>query len=190
MKKSQELTDQNSCLNKAMDDELLFVLLERDPAAAATIRFWAAERVRLGKNVRTDTKIKRALGQAAEMDPNGREDCGNVAEHKAGELKMTAFNLLDENWQGVFAPENFQDDLDHTIGRLDRVLSKLVMWGRWSKERNEKHSERTSPITQENLCMDEPNQQTLKHHAEDMIAAGEKILRDLGKKVEGTSQPG
>jgi hypothetical protein len=64
-----------------------------------------------------------------------------------------------------------QDDFDITIGRLDRILSKLVGWGRISKG------------------LDKPNQQTLKHHAEDMIAAGQKILSDLGKKVEATPQP-
>ncbi len=84
---------------------------------------------------------------------------------------------------------NFQDEFDLTIGRLDRVLSKLVGWGRLSKQRNKPHSERVSPITVDNLQMDEANQQTLKHHAEDMIAAGQKILKDLGKEVEGTPQP-
>lgn len=53
-----------------------------------------------------------------------------------------------------------QTDLDSTIGRLDHVLSKLVLWSK--------------------AQLDEPNRQTLKHHAEDMIAAGQKILKDLG----------
>lgn len=63
-----------------------------------------------------------------------------------------------------------QDDFDNTIGRLDRVLSKLVLWGKQAD-------------------LDLPNKQTLKHHAEDMVAAGEKILRDLGAQVDGTPQP-
>jgi len=62
-----------------------------------------------------------------------------------------------------------QDDFDNTIGRLDRVLSKLVLWGK-------------------DQDIDLPNKQTLKHHAEDMIAAGQKILKDLAM-VEGTPQP-
>jgi hypothetical protein len=62
-----------------------------------------------------------------------------------------------------------QDDFDNTIGKLDRVLSKMVLWG---KDKN----------------VDLPNKQTLKHHAEDMIAAGQKILKDLGD-IEGTPQP-
>lgn len=83
----------------------------------------------------------------------------------------------------------WQEHFDLTIGRLDRVLSELVGWGRLSKQRNELHSERVSQLTAEMLWMDQPNQQTLKHHAEDMIAAGQKILKDLGREVEGTPQP-
>lgn len=60
---------------------------------------------------------------------------------------------------------SFQDDFDLTIGRLDRLLSKMV---NWSKE--PAHS----------ALVDEANRQTLKHHAEDMIAAGNKILKELG----------
>lgn len=65
-----------------------------------------------------------------------------------------------------------QDDFDNTIGKLDRVLSKLVEWGRRAPE-----------------DLDIFNRQTLKHHAEDMIAAGQKILRDVGQDMEGTPQP-
>lgn len=84
----------------------------------------------------------------------------------------------------------FQDDFDQTIGRLDRVLSKLVGWGRDAKKMNEelaKEEDLESPFDSDTY-LDPPNQQTLKHHAEDMIAAGEKILKDLGQ-VEGTPQP-
>lgn len=64
-----------------------------------------------------------------------------------------------------------QDDFDNTIGKLDRTLSKLVLWGK-----------------QSDADLDLPNRQTLKHHAEDMIAAGQKILKDLGSAIEGTPQ--
>lgn len=68
-----------------------------------------------------------------------------------------------------------QSDFNTVIGTLDRVLSVMVNWGRGVKS---KYPYR----------IDEANQQTLKHHAEDMIAAGQKILKDLGH-VEGTPQP-
>jgi hypothetical protein len=53
-----------------------------------------------------------------------------------------------------------QDDFDLTIGRLDHILSKLLLFIK---------------------DIDVSNRQTLKHHAEDMIAAGNKILKELSK---------
>jgi len=67
MKKHDELLDTTSCLNRAADDELLFVLLERDAAASVAIRAWARERIRLGKNTRTDPQITEALSCARRM---------------------------------------------------------------------------------------------------------------------------
>ncbi len=61
MKKHEELSDSNSCLNKADNNELVFVLRAKDPAFAATIRFWADKRIQLGKNVYGDPKITEAL---------------------------------------------------------------------------------------------------------------------------------
>jgi hypothetical protein len=55
--KSEELSNPNSCLNKAKDNEWIFVLLERDPALVATLRKWVEERVRLGLNKPSDQKI-------------------------------------------------------------------------------------------------------------------------------------
>lgn len=63
-----------------------------------------------------------------------------------------------------------RDEFDVTIGRLDRVLSKMVLWGL-------------------DGSLDIADRQTLKHHAEDAIAAGQKILKDLGKEIQGTPQP-
>lgn len=84
-----------------------------------------------------------------------------------------------------------QSSFDLTIGRLDRVLSELVRLGRAAKVYNDAKGKLQPPDISHELMrlLDEENQQTLKHHAEDMIAAGEKILKDLGKGVEGTPQP-
>jgi hypothetical protein len=62
-----------------------------------------------------------------------------------------------------------QELFDLTIGRLDHVLSLLV-------------------LASKRVELDEANRQTLKHHAEDMIAAGQAILGRLAG-VEGTPQP-
>jgi hypothetical protein len=64
MIKSLELSDPKSCMNNAKPDEMTFVLLGRDKAFVATIRFWAAERIRLGKNKPDDPQIVSALRDA------------------------------------------------------------------------------------------------------------------------------
>jgi phage protein D len=58
MLKREELADPNSCLNRAKDDELIFVLLGRDTAASVALRAWIEERIRLGKNTREDRQIQ------------------------------------------------------------------------------------------------------------------------------------
>jgi hypothetical protein len=60
MRKRDELTDPNSCMSKARDDEWTFVLLGRDKAAPAAVRAWIAERIRLGKNKPDDAQIVEA----------------------------------------------------------------------------------------------------------------------------------
>lgn len=68
MRKLAELSDQQSCLNRAQPTELVFVLLGRDVAAPKAIREWCAERVRLGKNAWDDEQICEALDCADNMD--------------------------------------------------------------------------------------------------------------------------
>ncbi len=68
MRKCDELTNPNSCMSRARDEEWLFVLLARDAAAPETIRFWANERIRLGKNTATDPQIVEAFACAAQME--------------------------------------------------------------------------------------------------------------------------
>lgn len=60
MRKRDELTDPNSCMSKAKDDEMTFVLLGRDHAAPAAVRAWIKERIRLGKNLPMDDQILEA----------------------------------------------------------------------------------------------------------------------------------
>ena len=68
MKKNEEILNGNSCLNRAFPEEMLFILLGRDKAAPNTIRFWAKERVRLGKNRQSDRQIIEALFCAQKME--------------------------------------------------------------------------------------------------------------------------
>lgn len=68
MLKRDEVEFTGSCFNKAQDNERLFVLLARDPAAPVAIRAWIAERLRLGKNTAADEQICEALECADLMD--------------------------------------------------------------------------------------------------------------------------
>lgn len=60
MRKRDELTNPNSCMSRARDDEWTFVLLGRDVAAPAAVLAWIEERVKLGKNDRHDAQITEA----------------------------------------------------------------------------------------------------------------------------------
>lgn len=68
MIKSRELNDPNSCMNRAHDTEMTFVLLGRDAAAPYAIRAWARERVGLGKNRWDDPQITEAFECCREME--------------------------------------------------------------------------------------------------------------------------
>lgn len=68
MKKKDELADPDSCLNRAKDDEIIFVILARDVAAPHAVIEWALERCRRGKNRLIDTKIIEALECAVAME--------------------------------------------------------------------------------------------------------------------------
>lgn len=69
MIKRDELTNPASCMNRARDDEMTFVLLGRDAAAPVAIRAWVNERIRLGKNRADDQQIVDALACAEAMEP-------------------------------------------------------------------------------------------------------------------------
>jgi hypothetical protein len=66
--KKEELSNPDSCMSRAKDDEMTFVLLARDAAAPSTIRVWCEHRIGLGKNVWNDPQILEALKCADEME--------------------------------------------------------------------------------------------------------------------------
>lgn len=76
MVKSDELTNPQSCMSRAKDGEMTFVLLARDSAAPVAIRAWVAERIRLGKNDINDEQIKEALHCCGFMDQQRRDKIG------------------------------------------------------------------------------------------------------------------
>lgn len=60
MLKRDELTNPMSCMCRARDDEMTFVLLERDIAAPATLWEWIHQRQRHQKNTPIDGQIQEA----------------------------------------------------------------------------------------------------------------------------------
>lgn len=69
MNARKELETPTSCFNRAIEsDELVFVLMQRDTAAPATIRFWAECRIATNKNGPRDTQIVEALDLADAME--------------------------------------------------------------------------------------------------------------------------
>src|ERR1051326_8782693 len=60
MRKKDEIARPDSCLNKASEDEWLFVLRGKDVAAPAAVRAWIDERILLGKNKPEDEQISEA----------------------------------------------------------------------------------------------------------------------------------
>ena len=72
MRKKDELSLKDTCMQHAHPSEMVFVLLSRDAAAPAAIRAWVAERLRLGKNAPADEQITEALACADTMEKEGR----------------------------------------------------------------------------------------------------------------------
>lgn len=68
MRKCDELNNPASCMSRARQSEMTFVLLGRDQASPQTIRYWCAERIRLGKNKLEDAQIQEALRCAETME--------------------------------------------------------------------------------------------------------------------------
>lgn len=68
MIKTRELSDPDSCMSRARDDEMTFVLLARDIAAPGAIREWCRLRCLHGKNKPRDPQIAEALECARTME--------------------------------------------------------------------------------------------------------------------------
>lgn len=68
MTKSNERGNPQSCWNKANEHEIMFILLDRDTSAPATIRFWCKERISQGLNSSYDSQIDSAMAIADRIE--------------------------------------------------------------------------------------------------------------------------
>lgn len=87
MLKKDEIEKHDSCLNRANDDERLFVLLARDLSAPVAIHAWVRDRIKTGKNRLSDPEIISAMATADAME-HERDDAksGAHARHVAGRV--------------------------------------------------------------------------------------------------------
>lgn len=84
MRKHEELTNPNSCMSRASDGEMTFVLLGRDVAAPDTIRYWIEKRVLAGKNKYSDPQIIEALTCANTMEADHESNSSSGKDAKNG----------------------------------------------------------------------------------------------------------
>lgn len=98
MIKREELSDPASCMNRAREDEMTFVLLGRDAAAPAAIRAWIAERLRLGKDGPGDAQISEAVQCARwmELQQEAARENGGVEAGYALEEALHKHNISAE----------------------------------------------------------------------------------------------
>lgn len=68
MLKRLEISDPNSCFNKARMDERIFVIRDVDVAAPGTVRDWCSRRIKAGKNKVGDPQITEALQWADKVE--------------------------------------------------------------------------------------------------------------------------
>lgn len=73
MLKRDELANPDSCLNRAADDEMIFVLRSHDVTFSETVRGWVLARMRRGKNEHDDPQLveAREAARAVEVTRGG-----------------------------------------------------------------------------------------------------------------------
>ncbi len=84
MRKKDEISSADSCMQRAHEMEMTFVLLGRDPAAPVAVRAWVAERIRIGKNRADDPHVVDALEVARIMEEEGRRWADREQEPASG----------------------------------------------------------------------------------------------------------
>lgn len=67
MTKAEAIADPNSCWNRALDDEPVFILLGRDIAATDAIYRWIFSRIERFKNVQGDAQLVEAYASIGSM---------------------------------------------------------------------------------------------------------------------------
>ena len=115
MLKHVVIEDPESCLNKALAQEELFVLLARDPAAPVAIRAWIDERIRLGRNPPGDEQIREAYECATRMELQR----GEIESSRGQQCLPLAVGPVET---GAVGQEERLSDDDPLVDVLHRIL--------------------------------------------------------------------
>lgn len=124
--------------------------------------------VLLGRDPATTILVDAWIALRADGDPAKLEEAKACADAAYTWLmnseKRGEWRAVKDRWLKLSDafPRSDRLNFDLVIGRLDHVLSQLIGFAK-AKDKSR----------------DDADKQTLKHHAEDMIMAGEKILSEL-----------
>jgi hypothetical protein len=128
-RKHEELIDPNSCLNKARDDEMLFILCGDDRSAPSTVMDWIRHRVEFGQNAPTDGKLQCAGSVAEIMDrervdreasgAEGKDGTGEAPAQAAGGERRSWWDAMDGQPEAVSLP-----DMDYRVDAMLEALGK------------------------------------------------------------------
>jgi hypothetical protein len=134
MIKELELSDPSSCMSRAREGEMTFVLLGRDVCAPVAIRVWCAARVLCGKNKPDDAQIAEALAAASAIefmrpDINYAAAAEDTLIHEM--LRLLAMrahaNSSDKGfWDGVPLPEMPVETMSSKICLMHSELSEML----------------------------------------------------------------
>lgn len=146
MRKAQELSDPSSCMSRAKDDEMTFVLLGRDIAATAAVRTWISERLRLRKNRSDDAQIQEAeqwIKTVMQEQDSPIPSLPSVAEVTAKRFVMTLVHpSCDCSWVGKNT--GFRVDL-HPLAVQD-VLKEIITAALALHEQREREKQSSQPV--------------------------------------------
>jgi hypothetical protein len=121
VRKRDELSDPTSCMNRAHEDEMTFVLLGRDVCAPAVIRIWAELRVSKGKNRRDDNQILEALAVANLIEyQQALLDSSPIVQDLAVEITKIFIPL--DTVQGTLGSINFAEKCSEVEGLLNDAI--------------------------------------------------------------------
>lgn len=132
MIKVQELSDPNSCMSRAHDDEMTFVLLGRDIAAPFAVMAWCQSRILLGKNKADDPQLIEAQQCAMRMVEQAGA-AGLMPSEIMLLIGMAAFTEVAHSnsarkgfWDGTRLPDMPVETMASKIALMHSELSEML----------------------------------------------------------------